>query len=182
MLSEADMQTMPDVIHHRNKAGDVIRHELLGPDEWMVIEATVAGAGKSYCHTYPDAWKLSLRRLLADGSIDWSSPRVIRFQDTSAFPDNMVLPYLVPLKHDRVSLGLMSRSELAAHLRWMADQVESGASAQASLNYEHGPGNDFSVNAAVTYLPRHASEPVIDCIGQKYIPDKPLHVVRKSAA
>ena len=113
MLSEADMQAMPDVTPHRNKAGDVIRHELLGPDEWMVIEATLAGAGKSYCHTYPDAWKLSLRRLHADGSIDWISPRMIRFQDTNAFPDNMVLPYLEPLRQDRLSLGEAQRLNLA---------------------------------------------------------------------
>ncbi|HXE11461.1 MAG TPA: hypothetical protein VN633_05030 [Bryobacteraceae bacterium] len=182
MLSEADMQVMPDVTHHRNKAGDVIRHELLGPDEWMVIEATLAGAGKSYCHTYPDAWKLSLRRLRADGSIDWTSPRIIRFQDTGAFPDNMVLPYLEPLKHDRVSLGLMSRSELAAQLRWMADQIESGASTRASLNYEPGPGDDFSVNAAVTYSLEGQGDPVTDFIGQRYVSDQPLRVVQKPAA
>jgi hypothetical protein len=182
MLSEADMQAMPDITHHRNKAGDVIRHELLGPDEWMVIEATLAGAGKSYCHTYPDAWKLSLRRLQADGSIDWSSPRIIRFQDTNAFPDNMVLPYLEPIKHDRVSLGLMTRAELAAHLRWMAEQIESGASTQASFNYERGPGDDFLVNAAVTYLSSHTNEPVTDFIGQRYVSDKPLLVMQKPAA
>jgi hypothetical protein len=182
MLSEPDMQAMPDVSHHRNKAGDVIRHELLGPDEWIVIEAALAGAGKSYCHTYPDAWKLSLRRLRSDGSIDWTSPRIIRFQDTNAFPDNMVLPYLEPLRQDRASLGLMTRSELAAHLRWMADQVESGASTQASLNYERGPGDDLSVNAAVTYFSAAEGDSMTDFIGQRYVSDKPLRVVRKPAA
>ncbi|HEX6546697.1 MAG TPA: hypothetical protein VF023_10345 [Bryobacteraceae bacterium] len=182
MLSEADMQAMSDITHHRNKAGDVIRHELLGPDEWIVIEAALAGAGKSYCHTYPDAWKLSLRRLRADGSIDWNSSRIIRFQDTTAFPENMVLPYIEPLKHDRISLGLMNRAELAAHLRWMADQIESGASTQASLNYERGPGDDFSVNAAVTYFPSHAGDPVTHFIGQRYASDKPLLAMQKPAA
>jgi hypothetical protein len=182
MLSEADMQAMPDVTPHRNKAGDVIRHELLGPDEWMVIEATLAGAGKSYCHTYPDAWKLSLRRLHADGSIDWISPRMIRFQDTNAFPDNMVLPYLEPLRQDRLSLGLMTRNELAAHLRWMANQVESGASTRASLNFEGGPGDDLSVNATITYFPNGQDDPVTEIIGQRYVSDKPLRVVQKPAA
>jgi hypothetical protein len=97
---------------HVNKPGDVVRHDLLGPGEWIVMEAALAGAGKSYCHAYPDAWKLNLRKLRPDGSIDWSLPRIIRYQDTAAFPSNMVLPYLQPLRQDRLARRTDCSSEV----------------------------------------------------------------------
>ena len=164
-----------------NKPGDVVRHDLLGPGEWIVMEAALAGAGKSYCRTYPDAWKLNLRRLKSDGSIDWSLPRIIRFQDTTAFPCNMVLPYMPPLRQDRLALGLMTRDELAAYLRWVASEVEAGSSAKASLHYECSLGSEFSVSAAVCHTGGR-DHTATTIVGQRYVPQKPSRTHQKPAA
>jgi hypothetical protein len=162
-----------------NTPGDIVCHELLGPGEWIVMEAAMAGSGKSYCHTYPDAWKLNLRTLRPDGSIDWSVPRIIRFQDTTAFPRNMVLPYMQPLRRDRLSLGLMTRDELAAHLRWMADKIEANASAKASVHYERLDGSEFSVSAAISHF--DGPHPTTSIVGQRYMPQKALHLSLNAA-
>lgn len=164
-----------------NKPGDVVRHDFLGPGEWIIIEAAFAGAGKSYCHTYPDAWKLNLRKLRPDGSIDWRVPRIIRFQDTTAFPRNMVLPYLQPLRQDRQALGLMTRDELAAYLRWIASEVEADSSAKASLHCEASRGSEFLVSAAVCHA-NGRNQKSTNIVGQRYVPEKPSRVSKKPAA
>jgi hypothetical protein len=165
---------------HVNKPGDVVRHDLLGPGEWIVMEAALAGAGKSYCHAYPDAWKLNLRKLRPDGSIDWSLPRIIRYQDTAAFPSNMVLPYLQPLRQDRLALGLMTRDELTAHLRWIADRIEANATTNASVHYERLDGSNFTVSAAVSHIDGH--DQMTSLVGQRYVPEKPSRVPKEPAA
>ena len=179
MLSEAAMHTMSDT--NVNQAGDVVHHQLLGHGDWIITEAALSGAGKSYCHTYPDAWKLQLRRLGADGSIDWNIPGIIRFQDTTAFPGNIILPYVEPLRCDRLSLGLMTRGDLAAYLRWMADKIETESSVHASLNYDHIAGDEFSVNASVQYRDAH-NRKATTFVGQRYVPEKMTLVAEKPAA
>jgi hypothetical protein len=75
----------------------------------------------------------------------------------------------------------MSREELAAYLRWMADEIEQDSGVQALLSYDRVAGDDFSVSAVARRLDGHKG-PATSVFGQRPIAERVLQAFQKHAA
>ena len=80
-----------------NQPGDIIRHEKLGGDMWVVMATAMTGGGTGHgpWDVYPDGHQLTLRPIVG-GEIDWSAPEK-KFYQSGCFIDEVMLPPHVPV-------------------------------------------------------------------------------------
>jgi hypothetical protein len=77
----------------RNKVGDVLIHNKLGRDRWVVVATVMTGGGTGHGphDIYPDGHRLTLRRLLpGTDNIDWATPEE-EFYQSGSFVEKVML-------------------------------------------------------------------------------------------